>query len=64
MIEHLEIMHDLTEIMQLNEEIVNTQKEVVLTLGAIGETRSSETGLHVKRVAEYSYLLAKLVWLE
>ena len=29
-------------------------------MGAIGETRSKETGLHVKRVAEYSYLLAIL----
>ena len=29
-------------------------------LGAIGETRSKETGFHVKRVAEYSYILAKL----
>jgi response regulator RpfG family c-di-GMP phosphodiesterase len=28
-------------------------------MGAIGETRSKETGLHVKRVAEYSYLLGK-----
>lgn len=42
------------------KDIVDTQKEVVYTMGAIGETRSKETGLHVKRVAEYSYLLAKL----
>ncbi len=28
-------------------------------MGAIGESRSKETGNHVKRVAEYSYLLAK-----
>lgn len=59
-VEHLQIMHDVTELMQLNHEIVDTQKELVLTMGAIGETRSKETGLHVKRVAEYSYLLAKL----
>jgi len=59
-IEYLQIMYDLTEIIELNEEIINTQKEVVLTMGAIGETRSKETGLHVKRVAEYSYLLGKL----
>ncbi|MCX6074703.1 MAG: PAS domain S-box protein [Campylobacterales bacterium] len=60
LIEYLQIMHDLTEIVTLNEEIVTTQKEVLFTMGAIGETRSKETGLHVKRVAEYSYLLAKL----
>ena len=35
-----------------------------MTMGAIGETRSKETGAHVKRVAEYSYLLAKLVGLD
>lgn len=63
-IEHLHVMHDITEIINLNEEITNTQKEVVMTMGAIGETRSKETGLHVKRVAEYSYLLAKLVGLD
>lgn len=59
-IEHLQIMHDITEIIHLNEEIINTQKEVVMTMGAIGETRSKETGMHVTRVAEYSYLLATL----
>ena len=62
-IEHLQVMHDVTDIMKLNEEINDTQKEVVQTMGAIGETRSKETGLHVKRVAEYSYLLAKLAGL-
>lgn len=39
-------------------EIEETQKEVVFTMGSIGESRSKETGNHVKRVAEYSYLLA------
>lgn len=62
-VEILQIMYDITEIVKLNEEIIHTQKEVVLTMGAIGETRSKETGQHVKRVAEYSYLLAKLVGL-
>ena len=62
-VEHLQIMHDVTEIINLKDEIESTQKEVVFTMGAIGETRSKETGLHVKRVAEYSYLLAKLAGL-
>lgn len=48
----------------LVEEIEQTQKEVVFTMGAIGESRSKETGNHVKRVAEYSYLLAKLYGLD
>jgi len=52
------ICHDITEIVELGEEIEATQREVVLTMGAIGESRSNETGQHVKRVAEYSRLLA------
>ena len=47
-IEHLHLMNDITEIVELNKEIENTLKEVVLTMGAIGESRSKETGLHVK----------------
>jgi response regulator RpfG family c-di-GMP phosphodiesterase len=43
----------------LNEEIANAQKEVVFTLGEVIETRSKETVNHVRRVAEYSYLLAR-----
>ena len=43
---------------KLTSEIEETQKEVVFTMGAIGESRSKETGNHVKRVAEYSYILA------
>ena len=47
------------EVKDLNDEIEATQREVVFTLGAIGEHRSKETGNHVKRVAQYTYLLAK-----
>jgi response regulator RpfG family c-di-GMP phosphodiesterase/ribonuclease BN (tRNA processing enzyme) len=43
---------------RLSEEIEDTQREVVFTMGAIGESRSKETGNHVKRVAEYSKILA------
>jgi response regulator RpfG family c-di-GMP phosphodiesterase len=52
------VQDGLKEIKQLSYEIQNTQKEVVFTMGAIGESRSKETGNHVKRVAEYSKLLA------
>lgn len=57
---HLEekVEAGLKEIRALNREIEETQKEVVFTMGAIGESRSKETGNHVKRVAEYSRLLA------
>lgn len=73
-IEYISIRNDITELELYKDDlkkqldlavfdVVNTQKEVVSTMGAIGETRSKETGNHVKRVAKYSYLLAKLVGL-
>ncbi len=42
----------------LREDIENTQKEIVYRLSEAVETRSRETGNHVRRVAEYSHLLA------
>jgi len=44
----------------LMEEITQTQKELIYRMGVTGENRSKETGYHVKRVAEYSWLLGKL----
>jgi len=41
-----------------SKEIVDIQKEIIFTMGSIGESRSEETGNHVKRVAEYSKILA------
>jgi len=52
------VQDGLREIKILNDEIVTTQKEVVFTMGAIGEQRSKETGNHVRRVASYSKLFA------
>jgi len=74
-IEYLGIRHDITKLEHYKDDlqnqleiavkdIVDTQKEVVFTMGAIGETRSKETGFHVKRVAEYSYILAILAGLD
>ncbi|MEA3552851.1 MAG: response regulator [Campylobacterota bacterium] len=54
----LQVTKRIREIYALNQEIEDTQKEVVFTMGAIGESRSKETGHHVKRVAEYSKVLA------
>jgi len=56
--EYDELQIKLQEVESLQKEIEETQKEVVFTMGAIGESRSKETGQHVKRVAEYSKLLA------
>lgn len=58
--EYDELQNKLVEIKKLNEEIEETQREVVFTMGAIGESRSKETGNHVRRVATYSYMLATL----
>ncbi len=46
------------ENLERRHEIESTQKEIIYTLGEIAETRSQETGFHVKRVAEYTKLLA------
>lgn len=62
--EYDELQQKLEEIKALQKEIEETQKEVVFTMGAIGESRSKETGNHVKRVAEYSKLLAKYYGLD
>ena len=51
---------DVTQVVKLNDEIEETQREVIYAMGEIGETRSKETGNHVKRVALYSKKLALL----
>lgn len=45
--------------MALQDEVIETQKEIILTLGEVVETRSNETANHVRRVAELSYILAR-----
>ncbi|WP_378951709.1 DUF3369 domain-containing protein [Pelosinus sp. sgz500959] len=42
----------------LSQEVEDTQKEILFTLGEVAEARSQETGNHVKRVAEMAKLLA------
>ncbi len=60
--EHLILAYftDVTEVIELNDVIEETQREVIYAMGEIGETRSKETGNHVKRVALYSKKLALL----
>lgn len=59
---NLESMVDeaTTEITNLNKTIIETQVELMFGLGNIAESYSKETSLHVRRVAEFSYLLAKV----
>lgn len=47
------------EIGRLNEELLNTQSEIAVTLGEVIENRSRETANHVRRVAGISDLLAR-----
>jgi response regulator RpfG family c-di-GMP phosphodiesterase len=46
------------ENVMLRDEIEGTQKDMVYMLGEAIETRSRETGQHVRRVAEYCRLIA------
>jgi len=62
-LEH-KIDEGLTQIKLLNSELELTQKEMILTLGAIMEKRDDDTGRHVVRVSKYSELLAKLYGLD
>jgi len=57
-IQHLHLMSDVTQEIQLHKEIEDTQSEIIYKMGEIGESRNKETGNHVRRVAEYSKLLA------
>ena len=61
--EIISIHNDITDIIKLNEEIKTTQKELLYILGDLAESRSRETGYHVKRVAEYSRILGRLAGL-
>ena len=56
--EYDELQKKFVEVEALQKEIEETQREVVFTMGAIGESRSKETGNHVKRVAQYSKIFA------
>ena len=62
--EHLHLMYDITELHNIHQEIEDTQKEIVYKMGEIGESRSKETGNHVRRVANYSKLLGTLYGLD
>lgn len=63
-IEYMSIRNEITELISLHQEIEDTQQEVIYRMGEIAESRNKETGNHVKRVAEYSRLLALKVGLD
>ncbi|MDN5105899.1 response regulator [Aliarcobacter butzleri] len=63
-LEYMGIRKDITDVIELHKEIEETQREIIYKMGEIAESRSNETGNHVKRVAEYSKLLALLYGLD
>lgn len=62
--EEIAILHNVTEIFKMQQELEDVQKEVLYAMGTISEGRSRETGNHIKRVAEYTYILAQLYGLD
>ena len=58
-IEYISIRTNITKEMELKADIMSTQKEVLHTLGELGEWRSKETGEHVNRVSLFSGVLAQ-----
>ncbi len=44
---------------QLTKQIINTQEEVILAFAEIAESKSEQTGCHIKRVSEYSRILGE-----
>ena len=60
--EHLEeeVKRKTAQVIEMSRSLIAAQKEIILKLGDVVETRSHETGNHVQRVSEYTYLLGKL----
>lgn len=50
--------------MDSNEEMTETQRELLLTIGEAVEMRSSSLTSHVRRVSEYAYVLARHIGME
>ena len=57
-IKKLEILEQIEEKKNILEIQNKTQKDIILSLAEITEAKSGQTGKHVKRVSEYSRVLA------
>lgn len=55
----MSLSQDISESIKLNEDIIETQKELIYIMGEVVENHSQETGMHIKRVAQISKLLAE-----
>ncbi|MBU1643383.1 PAS domain S-box protein [bacterium] len=63
LVEYIAIRRDITDMILLNEEIKDTQRQLIYRMGEAVESRSKESGHHIQRVAHYSRLLAQLAGL-
>ena len=64
LVEYIAMRHNLTDMILQKEEVERTQRELIYRLGESVESRSKESGNHVRRVAHYSKLLALLYGLD
>ena len=53
------LSQDISDSVKLNQDIIETQKELIYVMGEVVENRSQETGMHIRRVAQISELLAE-----
>ena len=60
LVEYIALRHNITDMIQQSEEIERTQRELIYRMGESVESRSKESGNHVRRVAHYSKILALL----
>lgn len=59
-----EAEHALSQLTKLNQEILDTQDKLIQSFSEILEGKSGQSGNHVKRVSEYSALLAQAMGLD
>lgn len=57
--EYIAIRKDITDLVELNRKLTNSQEDILNRIGMIAESHSKETSFHVRRVAEYSKIIAK-----
>ena len=50
--------------LMLNREMIKTQEELISRLGNAVESRAKDAGNHIKRIAQFSYILAKEIGLD
>ena len=60
LVEYIAIRNDVTDLYKLNAQVQLTQKELIFRISQAVESRSKETGNHIRRVSSYSALLGKL----